>query len=299
MKQTENSIEYLNVSRKFTKTPSTICSLSASPAPTQIPEEEILLKNLEEMQTKLAEHLKRQSEFIVMQIPLLHHRWHLMHIRHVKVKKTKYLIGKMLKKISESLDIKKLYKQVQWQEEQIEQIKGDAYRIKNELKCLRKKHKDVLDYETKNTYFKDDCLTYKKELDFLKQQKSIHLQTLVKLQKMREKTNSLYIPIKKRLEEIMISKEELLLTIPQLGFFPQSLEFKKENIGQIEISNAELKGIVRQLSEKLEVQQTKNRKKSNTLKEQVKRFECQLALMRVQERFLQDKRSKYCNAKNV
>ncbi|OMJ66496.1 hypothetical protein SteCoe_36633 [Stentor coeruleus] len=299
MKQTENSIEYLNVSRKFTKTPSTICSFSASPAPTQIPEEEILLKNLEEMQTKLAEYLKRQSEFIVMQIPLLHHRWHLMHIRHIKVKKTKNLIGKMLKKISESLDIKKMYKRVQLQEEKNEQMKEDTYRIKNELKCLRKKHKDVLDYETKNTYIKDECLTYNKDLDCLKQQKSIHQQTLADIHKMREKTYSLYIPIKKRLEEIMISKEELLLTIPQLGFFPQSLEAQKEKIGQIEISNTELKGIVRQLSGKLEVQQSKNRKKSNVLKEQVKRFECQLALMRVQERFLQDKRSKYYNAKNT
>ncbi|OMJ86774.1 hypothetical protein SteCoe_11628 [Stentor coeruleus] len=299
MKQTENNIESLNVLRKFSKTPSTICSLSTSPWPGHLTQEEILLNNLKDMQSMLTAHLRRLADFLSMQVPLLHYRWNLTNIRHMKDQKLRYIIGNILKRISENLDIKKASELARLGENQIEDIKEQTFEIKKQLKSLRKKYKIVGVFEKKYTLLTEKCYSYNNCLENLKENKSNLLESLMELKKSQNRICFLYIPIKERLEEIMIRKEELILSIPQIGMHSQVLEVKKAEVNQIETSNTELKSIVQSLTQQLEAQKLKSRKKASALKEQIQKFECQLALMRVQERFLLEKQNKINNLADI
>lgn len=299
MKQTEISIESLNVLRKFSKTPSTICSQSASPWPGHITQEEFLLNNLKDMQTKLTAHLRRLADFLSMQVPLLQYRWNLTNIRHMKDQKLRCIIGNILKRISENLDIKKASELVRLGENQIEHIKEETFGIKKQLRSLKKRYKIVGAFEKKNIILTEKCNSCICCLENLKKTKSNLLESLAEIKKSQNRICFLYIPIKERLEEIMIRKEELILSIPQLGIHTKSLEARKAEVDLIEISNTELKSIVQSLTQKLEAQQLKSRKKASVLKEQIQHFECQLALMRVQERFLIEKQNKINNLADV
>ena len=111
--------------------------------------------------------------------------------------------------------------------------------------------------------------------------------------KYKNKLLIMYEPVKIKLEEIMISKEELKLNVPQIDLFYGTLGETVDKLQKTLKENNELENNVKCLSQNYQkILEINNLKKIN-LHEQSEKFEARLALMRVQERFINEKNAKF------
>ena len=297
MKDSEASFDSLGKIRKFTKTPSTVHSLSSSP-PLQNYQEKYLIKSLRQRQSQLAGSLKKYSEDLGMQVPALHYRWDLVNIRWEKLRKYKETLVKALSKIKNDLDIKALIKNTENQEEENEKLLRKTEEVFNQLQKLKKKFKSLKKHSKKEILIRENQHHYEKKFETLKILKKELGENLIEIKEYQVKIASLYEPVNLKLEEIMISKEELLLSLPHENSVNQILDEEKKILQNKITENNELKKIIYNLDETYREFNRRNMGKSNEQKSQRERLDGKFALARVQQRFLNEKKARIEVASN-
>ena len=289
MKASEASFDSLGTLMKFRKTPSTVHSLSPSPLVKNYRERH-LINSLRKTQKQLAESLKKYSESLGIQVHSLHYRWDLAKIRWEKLVKYKETLMKSLSKIKNSQDIKYLIIDTENQEEENQSLLVKTEEVYKKLTKVKKKLRSFQQHSKNELLITENQNHYKEKLENLKMLKNELNINLIEIQTYRGMIAAMYEPIKLKLEEIMISKEELLLSLPQENLMNPSIQAEKHFLHGGIAPNSELRKIICSLSETDRELSLRNMEKRKELKSQHEKLEGKLALVRVQQRFINEKK---------
>jgi chromosome segregation ATPase len=175
-------------------------------------------------------------------------------------------------------------------ERNITVLKEKIQSARNELKVIRKKYKELELYKKKDIYLQENYQHYEHQLDVLRKSKNNLLETCKEITEYRNKVLVLFEPVKNKLEEIMISKEELDLSLLQYNASKQNLENVKTGLNQ----NCDQKDCLHENLENLKKNylnlSEKNNKTKKELKTQREKLESKITLMKVQHRYLERKK---------
>ena len=293
MKKSESRLESTSKLRKFTKTPSTTYSLSMSPDPAKNTNKGLsLLVSLDNMQTQLANNLQKYSEYLEIKIPNLCYRYELVKIRQDKLHKYIKTLKNILNSINETQKLRELEINVEEKEKNIEKFKIEASLIKKKIKEMRNKCRELETYRKKEEILDKNINIYKEELEKIKGSKEILIDNKKKITKYRKKLLEMYEPIKINLEEVMINKEELMLSLPQVDVSYEKLGKIGEELQERLIENKELEDNTNSLTLFYKEIIERIKEKNSDLIIQKEKFEAKLALIRLQERFVEEKKIK-------
>lgn len=291
MKQTESNFDSQAFKRKLSKTPSTTYSYSESPM-VESSQSDILTRNLTMMQSQLALKLKKQAYYLNLQTPVLQHKLELADLRLEKLKRNSFTVKKILKTLSKNSNPKLHLKKVMNLEKNNEKTLKERDLLKENLKLTGKKVKNCQILNRRGTFLTDQCLLYEKEHNQIIDKKKELNENLQEITECQNKILKLYSFTQSRLESLILSKEELLLSIPILN--KPNIEFsgKKTEIKELNQENFELKQMINSLTRELEDLNKSNSFKKVELNKATENFNSRKALLKVQSRFLEEKKAR-------
>lgn len=287
----KENLDMLGESRKISKTPNTMYSLSTSPV-VDSKEEMNLIKDIRKMQILLAKNLEKYAENLNRKVKKVLGRREtaLTKLEFLQLRKKK--TNQALQQIKCDWNFNELTEKVENQEKITKELKNETKYVAGQLSEIRKKNEILQGYTKKLVLLQENSLNSEKNLKDLVKSKEILIKTAESVCKYRNKIMEEYNPMKSKLEEIMISKEELILSLPLAKESKKQLENRKEIAGNKENGNSDLKNLVFSLKDTLEGILAKNQQKREEIHKQTEKVEGKFALARVQQRFLKEKQAR-------
>jgi hypothetical protein len=286
MKSSDPAASLLTILQKHTKTPSTAYSFtSTSPVPG--PTLDSLSKTLSQLHSKLASYLQRQSKYLNLKVAFLQYRWSVAKLRSEKSSNNLNLARQSLGNIAGKVRARSEKKNLANRRESLQRIQQKTIKVKCKIK--REKH-NYKKYRLRGCLLDENKMNYEKRLMEIRKNKDKLEGNLQEINKCRKRIMERYMPIMVQLENLMISKEELALSLPfqeekeqceKIGLDAQGII--KEN----EVLRLELK----ELTELLLANTKRIKKKKAELLKQKQNFESRLALCKVEQRYYEEKKS--------
>lgn len=291
MKHTESSFDSQILMRKFSKTPSTAYSYTESPM-LGSSQSDILSRNLAMMQSQLAEKLKKQAYYLSLQVPVVQHKLELTDLRLEKVTNNSKTVKNVLHKFSKKFDPELRLKNVVCLEKSNESELKEIERLKGCLKVVGKKVKSTQMLNRRDIFLQEQCLLYEKEHKQMIEKKNELIENLHEISQCQKKILKIYSLSKSKLEHLILSKEELLLSIPYLSKPSTEYSSQKPQTSNILKKNQELKQILSSLTQELQVIQSSISQKRAESSKAIENFNSRNALINVQRRFLEEKKTR-------
>ena len=291
MKQTESNFDSQAFKRMQSKTPSTTYSYSQSPM-IESSQSDILTKNLTMMQSQLALKLKKQAYYLSLQTPVLQHKLELADLRLEKLKTNSSTVKNILKALSKNSNPKVHLKKVVNLEKNNEKTLKETDLLKENLKLTGKKVKNSQILKRRGTFLIDQFLSYEKEHEHILDKKKELSENLQEIAECQNKILKLYLASNARLESLMLSKEELLLSIPILDKPSSKFSAEKTEIKELNQENLKFKQIINSLTKVLGEYDKSISLKRVELNKATENLNSRKALLKVQSRFLEEKKAR-------
>jgi hypothetical protein len=256
----------------------------------EITESNLLTRNLTAMQRKLAAKLKKQGHYLSLHIPVLQNRSDLVDLKLEKLRNNRDILENTLKTLEKFENPEIFAIEIEKLEDNNEENMRKAILMEKEVNLLKKKQRDIKRLEKKEIILNEKSRLFSEELLKFNNFRKELSENSSEIHSGQLKIVEIFHLSKKRLENLMISKEELRLSIPLLHLSKENSDFKETQ--KIKSQNLHLRQVLSSLQQDLQVLSQKNSQGRRDLEKWLQNFKSREVLLKVQARYLEEKKAR-------